>query len=152
MLRLSKKVEYGLIAAQYLASKSDEMVSAKEIAEDLGLSFDFMSKTLQSMLRSGVLASQQGTKGGYKLAKNPQEISLADIIYSLNEKSSLVECLNENNEVCAIYDNCSLRSPIIVLQKKIDELFESTSVNELVTEGNRNNKQVKISMEKVYNG
>ena len=125
------------------------MVSAKEISDVLGLSFDFMAKTLQSLLRSGVLSSQQGTRGGYKLARKPEEISLADIINSLEEKSALVECMSDDHSDCSILENCTLRNPINILQIKIDDLFRTTYLSELVS--NVNNKKINISFEKVLN-
>ncbi len=132
MLKLSKKVEYGILATQYIATKNGETVSAKEIAERMELSFDFLSKTLQALMKNGIISSQQGIHGGYKLSKSPDQISLTDIIHSLEERITIVNCLSPGDESCDKMDNCTLRNPFHVIQLKIDDLFTEMTIQHLL--------------------
>jgi Rrf2 family protein len=75
MLRLSKKVEYAVLALQYIAANEGKIVPAKEIAENLHISFEFLSKTLQTLMKRKLISSQHGTKGGYVLVKKPTEMT-----------------------------------------------------------------------------
>lgn len=135
MIRISKRVEYGIIAVQYMASASKQLVSVKEIADSMGLSFDFLSKILQSLLKKGIVESQKGAKGGYKLARSPKEISVFDIIDSLEEKKFLVECLEVDNK-CDMSSVCTIKDPLSTLQNKINKLFTETSIKEIVSKKN----------------
>jgi len=157
MLRLSKKVEYGIIAAQYLAANERRTASAKEIAEAMHLSFDFLSKTLQAMLKTGVLTSQKGVKGGYSLARLPNKISLADIINSLEENTAIAACLSDDDEKCHKEENCSIKNPLFSIQKKIDKLLSNTSIAEITKEMEKliestHKKDVLIDLNKVKHG
>lgn len=131
MLKLSKKAEYGIISVRYMARKPSEFVSAGEIANNLGLSFDFISKTLQALLRGGVLESQKGAKGGYRLSRKPSLISLADIINSLDESIMLVDCMTDDDNGCYHEENCTIKEPLHLLQKKIENLFKQTTLHEI---------------------
>lgn len=135
MIRISKRVEYGIIAVQYMASASKQLVSVKEIADSMGLSFDFLSKILQSLLKKGIVESQKGAKGGYKLARSPKEISVFDIIDSLEEKKFLVECLEVDNK-CDMSSVFTIKDPLSTLQNKINKLFTETSIKEIVSKKN----------------
>ena len=78
MIRLSKKVEYGLIAIRHIATKPlGEIVTAKEIAETYGIPYELLSKVLQKLTKSGLISSHQGMRGGYALARPPVEIPVS---------------------------------------------------------------------------
>ena len=69
MLRLSKKADYALMAMKHLATRSDTAsASAREIAEAYDIPIELMAKVLQRLVRRGLLASHQGTRGGYRLS------------------------------------------------------------------------------------
>jgi len=135
MLRLSKKVEYGILAMQYLADREGMTVPAKEIASNLELSFEFLSKTMQLLMKKNLIISHQGIKGGYTLSMPAKDISLNNIIFALDSKAKIVECLDDENpeETCDRKETCTIRSPLALIQKKIDELFDNTKLSDLKT-------------------
>jgi hypothetical protein len=79
MFKLSKKVEYGLIAVKHMAMLGMESpCSAKEISEKYKISYDLLSKILQKLKKESILTSVQGTRGGYILSQKPEKLSLGD--------------------------------------------------------------------------
>ena len=85
MLRLSKKADYALIAMRHLAgAPADSSVSAREIAESYGIPAELLAKVLQRLVRSRLLVSVQGTRGGYRLAGEPQRLTVADVIQAID--------------------------------------------------------------------
>jgi Predicted transcriptional regulator len=62
MLRIPKKVEYGIIAICYMASNSNELFPVKEIANNLNISSEFLSKIMQNLAKSGIVESHQGIR------------------------------------------------------------------------------------------
>lgn len=131
MLKLSKKAEYAILAMQYLAENPGEKLNAKEIALRLDLSFEFLSKTMQALNKCGLVESQQGVKGGYKLSKESKDISLMEIINATDEKIGIVDCLNANEDDCMRNDSCLIKNPMHKIQKLIDNIFVGTSLNDL---------------------
>lgn len=131
MLRLSKKIEYGILSMQYLAANKDELVTAKKMAEDLQVSFEFLAKTLQTLKREGLVNTIQGMRGGYALSKNAEEISLMDIIVALEKYPEIVECGPESDhDNCDRKDFCTIRHPMMIIQEKIDKIFKNTYLSE----------------------
>ncbi len=137
MLRLSKKVEYGLVSLQYLALRNEDLISAKEISINLNISFEFLSKTMQSLMKFGLVKSQQGIRGGYSLTKPPSEITIAEILSALDEKTNIVDCSSSiglEGNLCVRSNGCSIKNPIQKLQDKIDDIFLATTLEELSME------------------
>lgn len=132
MLKLSKKVEYGLMAAQYMAGCPDEIVSAKDIAQQFDISQALVAKVLQTLVRSGIIQSYHGANGGYLLAKPAYEVSVADVIQAIEgREGALVECQDTNHEQCSVHDSCTIRQPLSVLQERIIATFATMSIQEL---------------------
>lgn len=127
MLRLSKKVEYGILALQYMASHPGNLFTAKSLSENLHLSYDFLAKTMQKLMRAELLDSQQGTKGGYFLARPAETIKLMDILETLDSRPELVDCVS-NEKDCEKKDKCHLHGPILLLQQKVEDVFINTTL------------------------
>lgn len=135
MLRLSKKTEYAILAMQYIARSAERPVSAKEISDNLNISFEFLSKTLQTLIKSSLIVSLQGKSGGYLLNRNASEISIADIINALDEKSNVVECSSSemNDGTCGRQDECTIKNPMSEIQNKINNILYETTLAEFGT-------------------
>ena len=132
MIRLSKKSEYALIALQYIASSKGRVVSAKEIAEHYGISFEFVAKTLQILMRQKLIASQQGASGGYVLLKLPTEISVAHVIEAIEGKPHIVECCGEHQQdSCSMHGRCTIKTPMGILQRRLDEVLASMTIAQM---------------------
>jgi len=135
MLKLSKKTEYALIAARYMATKHQKnFVTAKEIAEDNKISFELVSKVLQTLVKNNLIVSLQGSEGGYILNRNPLEISLLDLIKAVEPDYQLTDCLKDDASIndCSLIDCCKIRDPLFEVQKKIDEVFNSTKLAQII--------------------
>lgn len=143
MLKLSKKSEYGIMAMQYLAENPKGLFTAKEMSDDLDLSFEFLAKTLQHLKKKGLVNTIQGMKGGYELNVDPKETSLLTIIAALENHPEIVECSHDPNHSCSRIDFCSIRSPMMILQKKVEKVFYETYLSEFVR-----NKPVELTISK----
>lgn len=132
MIRLSKKSEYGLIALQYMTVNAGRLVSAKEIAEHYGISFEFVAKTLQILMKNKFIVSQQGATGGYALLRPAGEISIAQVIEAIEGKPQIVECCGESNsDSCSMHGRCTIKTPMGILQRRIDEVLASMTVQQI---------------------
>ena len=84
MLKLTKKADYGLIALKHLAVNAPGSSSAKEIADTYGIPAALLSKILQNLVKNGFLRSEHGTNGGYKLARDPRDITAYEVIRTID--------------------------------------------------------------------
>src|SRR5437763_1208466 len=99
MLRLSKKVEYGLVALQHMARRGS-VSTVREISDENGISYDLLAKIMQELKREGLVMSHQGVRGGYTLMLAPQEISVTRVIDALEEDTTITKCTSET-ECCS---------------------------------------------------
>ena len=90
-MRLSKRSEYGLMAAVRLAQQQRESggyLRSRQIAEEEGLPAKFLESVLLSLKSAGILESKVGSGGGYRLASKPEDIAIGEIVKTLEPDSS----------------------------------------------------------------
>ena len=139
MLRLTKKTEYALLALQHIALSNGTLVSAKEISDSHGISFELLAKVLGLLSKSKIIRSVQGVQGGYILQEKPESITLDKVIRSIERNSTnIVECSHNHNEniestcTCQTFDHCTIRHPMLIIQQKMDELFISITIKDFL--------------------
>ena len=135
MLKLSKKAEYAIMAARHLAlNNSGHYSTAKEISDNYQIPFQLVAKVLQNFAKKEIAVSLQGVKGGYRLNKSPDDISLNDIITAVENKYKLTKCMQNGStdDNCVHIDGCMIRDPLIGLQTKIDSVFQKTSLKQIL--------------------
>ncbi len=137
MLKISKSVEYAILAIKYISENESEIyISAKEISESENIPYDLLCKILQKLGKNDIINSQQGAKGGYTLKRKLNEISLSEIVNSVDEKIFLTNCMVENPGLddCGRVNDCCIRDPMKKLNDKIIELFNKTTLDKLISQ------------------
>jgi Rrf2 family protein len=136
MLRLSKKADYALMAMKHLARKTDSAsasTSAREIAEQYDIPIELLAKVLQRLVRGGLLASQQGTRGGYQLARLPSQISVADVIQAIDGPVTVTACSTEEG-TCEQFSKCNVRDPLWRVRERILAALGECTIAELAAD------------------
>lgn len=109
MIRLSRLADYGVLLACQMAARSDHCHNAYDLAGSTGLPAPTVSKLLAALARSGLLVSQRGAKGGYRLARTPTEITAADIVSAVDGPIALTMCLEHGDGACEVESLCPTR-------------------------------------------
>lgn len=109
MLRLSKLGDYGTVIMAQLAREPQRRFSAGEIAARSGIGAPTVSKLLKLLAHDGLLVSRRGARGGYVLARAPEEISLAEIIDAVEGRLAVTEC-SARAGLCALERDCPARA------------------------------------------
>ena len=135
MLRLSKRADYALMAMKHLALRGDlGSSSAREIAEQYDIPIELLAKVLQRLVRRGLLASQQGTRGGYQLARVPSKISVADVIQAIDGPVTVTACNANETSNCEQYSKCNVRDPLWRVRERILTALGECTIAELATD------------------
>jgi len=106
---ISAKVDYAVRALCSLAS-ADHALTAEALAQSQGLPAKFLESILNDMRRAGLLTSQRGPDGGYRLARPAQEITVADVIRGLRPEAANYEGAAEHLQAVWVAVRASLRS------------------------------------------
>lgn len=132
MLKLTRKADYGLISLKHLALHGRvRPASAKEMAEAYRIPVPILSKVLQKMVREGFLVSEQGTNGGYRLARDPAQITALEVIRAIDGPIILTTCLSRQGGECELTSQCTVREPLRKVHEGILRLLESITISDL---------------------
>lgn len=130
MLKLTKKADYGLIALRHLGVGGGRSASAKDIADAYRIPLPMLSKILQKLTRENLLVSEQGTNGGYKLARHPNDISALEVIRTIDGPIILTQCFTDHAQ-CDQGSTCPVREPLRKVHEGILQLLSSISISDL---------------------
>ena len=133
MALLSKTCVYGFRAMIHLAGhsvSSDQPLSIRTIADELGIPFHFLTKILQKLTQAEILESTRGAAGGIRLARPAGAIRLVELINALDDEDLLSSCVLGLGG-CGEEKPCPLHSAWTVERKRLKALFEGTRLDEL---------------------
>ena len=139
VMLLSKSCVYGVQAAIYMASlPRNEYVSIQEIANNLKISFHFLTKVLQNLTQAGLMVSYRGPNGGIALARPSSSISLADIIDAIDGSDIFHECLF-GLPGCGVADPCPAHENWTTMRSRLHNLCNTLTLEELGKRANQLN-------------
>lgn len=128
---LSKSCTYGIWAVLYLSSVEDrEYVPIREISHSLEIPFHFLTKILQLLAKAKIVETLRGSRGGVQLFRPPEQISLRDVIESIDGNGLFNDCVMGLPK-CGEDHPCPLHSKWSEVQSKIREISEQTSFLDL---------------------
>lgn len=132
MLRMSKEADYGIVLLAHVARQTGPgLQSARGLAASAGLPAPTVSKILKHLARAGLLRSQRGVRGGYRLARPPAEITVAEIIAGLEGPIGVTECTPAPEGACAREDSCPTRSPMGRVNRAVAEALRNVTLAEV---------------------
>jgi len=132
-MRLSKKAEYGLRALALMA-RGRKSWSIQEISEKEHIPAKFLEQILLSLRHAGLLTSRRGMMGGYSLARSASEITVGEVIRSLEGPLALVPCAAERpTEPCTCPDpaTCPVRQVMTAFRQETMAWLDSRSLEDL---------------------
>ncbi len=139
MIRVTKLADYGILLMTWLAWRrarpvgDDPRRSAADLARETGLPAPTVSKLLRLLSRAELLEAQRGSQGGYMLARDPADISVADIIAAIEGPIALMDCLSDTTPDCDVQSLCPTRTNWDRINQAILAALSSISLEEMAT-------------------
>jgi Rrf2 family protein len=134
-VRITTLAEYGVICALHLAKRRSEgPITGREIAARERLPVDYVEQILLRLRRAEIVNSTRGARGGYSLARAPEQVSVRDVIAASELTTFDLHCVSHpvGEERCSAAHDCSIRPVWLLLQKKIDQVLESVRLSDLL--------------------
>lgn len=132
MIRLGRLTDYGILLITLVAKDSEQRPrAARDLAEETNLPLPTVSKILKILLGHELLVSHRGVKGGYNLARAPQDISVAQVIEAMEGPIGLTECSSDAGN-CDLLSFCPMRSNWAVISDALRDALEKVKVADLV--------------------
>src|SRR3982750_555680 len=140
-MKLSVRGEYALRALLVLGLNYDQpVVRIQTISEQQNIPKRFLEQILNDLKSAGVVQSKRGVAGGYRLARRPEEISLAVVVRHIEGALAPVSCVSERfYEKCSCPDEsrCAIRSVMMEVRDSIVKILEHTSVADLCRQASK---------------
>lgn len=125
-MKISQKLEYACRATVQLARSTDSILRLEEIAQRENVSSNFLVQILNALRSAGVIQSKRGKHGGYFLDRNPEDISLYEIIKAVNSgvvADVTVKDGDSAEQVATIW---------VKISAEIDEILKKTSLQDML--------------------
>ena len=131
-MKLSTRTRYGIRAILELAENDGKRpLRLRIIAQRQDISIKYLEQLMAILRSAGFVRSVRGAKGGYMLAKPPNQIKLSDVFDCLEGYVTTVECV-EDKKYCERSDDCIARQVWIQVQDAIKNVLQSITVQDLV--------------------
>jgi len=131
-MKITKASDYALRVVGFFASaEKNRYYMRNELSEICNVPDSFLGKILQNLVKSGILESERGKRGGFKMSKNPEEVTVYDIIRSVEGDIVINECLVEGN-TCKISGNCKIHNILDQVRCNLINELKRFSISDLV--------------------
>lgn len=108
-MRMTQHTDYALRMLIYLASRPDRVCTVSDVATAYRLSRNHLLKVALRLRRMGVIVTMRGRSGGIRLAREPHQINLGELVRWTEEDFSLVECMQGGGGACVISPVCRVK-------------------------------------------
>lgn len=130
-MELTRAADYALRGVLYLSMQPpDSLCIISEIAEKMDIPEGFLARIFQILAKSGIIRSHRGKKGGFSLARSPEQISMKDVIEALEGPLTLNRCLSDFGD-CGREELCSLHDIWAEIQANLIATLEQANFAEL---------------------
>lgn len=130
-MQITRQTEYAVrVMLELSRLPKGEMLSARDISERQQVPEVFLKKTIQILARAGLVHTQRGPRGGVQLAKDPAEITLADILVAVEGPVALNLCLAPGYE-CVNKPDCKVHRVLAKAQKALVSELSAQSLADL---------------------
>lgn len=131
MLKLSKMTDYATVILTYMAKSQKGLHAAIGISEATGINPPTVSKILKALVKAKVLSSTRGAKGGYSLARSPEQITVASVISALEGPIALTEC-SISHQSCEQAAGCDIGANWSLINQTVFNALEAITLKDMM--------------------
>jgi FeS assembly SUF system regulator len=148
MIKVSKMADYAVVVLTALARSDSALMTASGVSAKTGLPEPTVAKVLKLLSKESFLESIRGASGGYKLAKSPHDITVANIITAVDGPISLTSCVDDADQSCGYSGRCAVKGRWTGVNYAVRGALESVTLADMLSnECHAANKQEEIIIE-----
>jgi len=141
MLSLTRKTDYALVALAELARRAPQRISARKLAECVRVPLPVLANILHQLLNRGLVCSTRGPQGGYLLARDPDRISLAQVIDAIEGGFRLAVCCHDlsgceqveriEEYKCNLEEDCRIKEPLQWVHQSLRQFLSQLTLGQV---------------------
>ena len=140
-MKINRATDYGIRLMMYLAARPGTIVPRAEVAQKMAIPAEFLAKIAQLLAKAGFIEIRKGRAGGYILARDPSQITLLDLVETLEGEISLNLCVGRP-EACSFSPTCKVHLVWQAARKGLRDFLASIRLTDLI-EKSENSKKSK---------
>ena len=134
-MQLTSTTDYAIRIVCYLAAQS-QMISTLELSQELSVPSSYIPKITKKLKQAGIIKACEGIKGGYQIAKQPENISLRDVISCTESTMAISRCLEKEGGCSRNYIYCcKVHQILLELQNIYNNRLESVKISDIIRPG-----------------
>lgn len=130
MLKLGKLADYATVLMTAMAVRPQDLRNAHELAEHTHVPAPTVSKLLKLLSKAGLAESLRGASGGYRLARTPGSVTIADVIRAVEGPIAITQC-SAHGEGCGIESTCGTKTNWRLIDSAIRHALESVTLEQM---------------------
>lgn len=137
MLAVTRRTDYALITLAHLAGDDEGVSSAREMADRYHLPPAMVTNVLKSLCQAGLIESERGPRGGYRLRVPAEHLSILRVMEAVEGPFRLVQCASpegSNGAGCDVQAWCPIQSPILRLHGAVREYLNKVTIADICRE------------------
>lgn len=134
-MQLTRYTDYSLRTLIYLAARPNELTTVADISTVYSVSHNHLMKVVHHLVQAGYVASRRGKNGGLSLARAARDITVAEVVRSMEPSLNIVECFAESHDPCILEGGCRLRSVLADARSAFLVELKKVTIDDLLTQG-----------------
>lgn len=131
--RFRKKTEYGMMMVSLLAKEGKGgLVSVRKMQES-GLPRSFLVKIARDLIKAKLIVAKEGRGGGYSLAKDPNSVTLRQVVEAIDGDVATSTCLVHGAKKCPLADKCPHKTMMVKLTSEINDVLSKYKLTDFET-------------------
>ena len=131
MIKVTRLADYAVSIIYAFSGSEKEILSSQNIVEKTKLHKATVNKLLAQLVKKNVLEPFRGTKGGYRLKKGLDNISIRELIEAIEGPVLLTDCLNKNANNCNLFDVCNTKNIWGFVNTEINNTLENIKIKDI---------------------
>lgn len=123
-MEITRETDYAIRCVLHLSEKPDEIIMVDEIAKARAIPKSFLSKILQKLAKANIVKSYRGVKGGFQLARKPDDISIYDVIEAIEGPIAMNVCAIDKKQ-CGLSNKCTIHPIWVELRRHVEEVLKN---------------------------
>lgn len=131
IMHVSVRTLYALRTVVELAEEPDSPSHARELASQRYINENYLVEVLTELRHAGIVSTKKGPRGGYRLDRSPEKISLGEVIKAMEGPTFVSPCTQPEHSDCEIVDDCSIQSVLAAVAAGLEELMDEITIEQI---------------------
>ena len=131
MIRLTNLADYAVVVMSAAARAADPRLSAGSVAAMTALPTPTVAKLMGQLARANLLVSTRGVAGGFRLAREPAHITVADIVEAIDGPVQLTQCMSGTPGDCSLEGSCASRAHWPLINRSVRDALAAVSLADI---------------------